>query len=221
MQEQNLLQDKQIKALANHLNLTMTHVNRHETMLYELDSKLMILNRTLQNVMVQLSYFRYENNLTDNMQMRINCIYTAIYALKENISALYEYMRVLSTQQLNPLIMPPDILHQVLDQVKDGICLNAQLSLSEDPSQNIWAYYNIIKVTPIVMDDYLMVILTIPLIDSSSNVNLYQVHNLLMLPPQYQIQVEYKLEGAWHVCYHSQGNQYKTLHDVSRSLMYV
>ena len=112
------MQDKQIKVLGNHLNLTMAHVNRHETMLYELDSKLMILNRTLQNVMVQLSYFRYKNNLIDNMQMRINQIYTTIYAL-------YKYMRVLSTQQLNPLIMPPDILRRVLDQVKDGIHSNA------------------------------------------------------------------------------------------------
>ena len=57
LQDQNLLQDKQIKALAGHLNLTMAHVNQHETMLYELDSRLMILNKTLQNVMGQLSYF--------------------------------------------------------------------------------------------------------------------------------------------------------------------
>ena len=67
----------------------MAHVNRHETMLYKVDSKLMILNKTLQSVMVQLSYFRYENNLIDNMQMHINCIYTAIYALKGDINALY------------------------------------------------------------------------------------------------------------------------------------
>ena len=59
------------------------------------------------------------------MQMRINHLYTAIYALKEDIDALYEYMRILSTQQLNPLIIPPDILHQVLDQVKDRIISNA------------------------------------------------------------------------------------------------
>ena len=59
------------------------------------------------------------------MQMRINRIYTAIYALKENVDALYEYMRVLSTQQLNPLIMPTDILRRVPDQVKDGIHSNA------------------------------------------------------------------------------------------------
>ena len=197
LQDQNLLQDKQKKALAGHLNLTMAHVNRHENMMYELDAKLMILNKTLQSVMVQLSYFRYETNLIDHMQLRINHIYTAVYALKEDIDALYEYMRVLSTKQLNPLIIPPDMLHYVLEQVKDGIRSNAQLMLSEDPTQNIWTYYNIIKVTPIVMDDYLMVILTIPLIDSSLDVNLYKVYNLPMLHPKLQIQVEYQLEGAY------------------------
>ena len=131
------------------------------------------------------------------MQMHINRLYTAVYELEEDIDALYEYMRVLSTQQLNPLIIPPDILRQVLYQVKDGIRSNARLALSEDPSQNIWTYYNIIKVTPIVMDDYLMVILTIPLIDLSLDVNLYKVHNLPMLHPQLQIQVIYELEGIY------------------------
>ena len=47
----------------------MAHVNRHENMLYELDAKLMILNKTLQSVMVQLSYFCYETNLIDHMQL--------------------------------------------------------------------------------------------------------------------------------------------------------
>ena len=197
LQDQNILQDKQIKELAKHVNLTMTHVNRHETMLYELDSKLTILNRTLQNIMVEISYFRYENNLMDNMQMRINCIYTAVYALKEDIDSLYEYMRMLSTQQLNPLIMPPDILQEVLNQVMEGMQSNTRLTLSENPSENIWTYYNIIKVTPIVLDDFLMVILTVPLIDSSLNVNLYHIHNLPMLHPTLEIQVEYELEGTY------------------------
>ena len=121
LQDQNLLQDKQIKALAGHLNLTMAHVNRHENMLYKLDAKLMILNKTLQSIMVQLSYLHYETNLINHMQLCINRIYTAVYALKEDIDTLYEYMRVLSTQQLNPLIIPPDMLCYVLEQVKDGI----------------------------------------------------------------------------------------------------
>ena len=131
------------------------------------------------------------------MQMHINHIYTAIYALKEDINSLYEYMRVLSTQQLNPLIMPPDILQEVLNQVREGIRSNTRLALSQNPSENIWTYYNIIKVTPIVIDDFLMVILTVPLIDSSLNVNLYRIHNLPMLHSTLEIQVEYELEGTY------------------------
>ena len=42
-----------------------------------------------------------------------------------------------------------------------------------------------------------MVILTIPLIDLSLDVNLYKLHNLPMLHPQLQIQVIYELEGAY------------------------
>ena len=159
LQEQNKLQDKQIKELARHLNLTMTQVNRHEDMLYELNSKLLVLNRTLQDVMVQLSYVRYETNLVDHMQMRVNHIYTAIYALKEDIDSLYEYIQVLASQQLNPLVMPPDVLRKILEQVQDGIRSNTRLRLGEDPYENIWAYYNIIKITPIMLEDRLMVIM--------------------------------------------------------------
>ena len=46
-----LLQDKQIKQLANYLNLTMHQVNRHSDMLYEMDTKIFIINITLQHLM--------------------------------------------------------------------------------------------------------------------------------------------------------------------------
>ena len=122
-------------------------------MLYELDEKLLILNKTLQDIMVQISYYQYTTILVSHMQMRINRIYMAIYTLKEDIDSLYEYMRVLATQQLNPMVMPPDMLRKILEQVQEGIRANAHLCLSEDPYENIWAYYNFIKVTPIVLED--------------------------------------------------------------------
>ena len=40
LQKQNQLQDKQIKQLANHLNLTMHQVDKHSEMLYEIDTKM-------------------------------------------------------------------------------------------------------------------------------------------------------------------------------------
>ena len=39
LQKQNQLQDKQIKQLANYLNLTMHQVDKHNEMLYEIDTK--------------------------------------------------------------------------------------------------------------------------------------------------------------------------------------
>ena len=44
LQKQNQLQDKQIKQLDKYLNLTMHQVNRHSEMLYELDTKMTIMN---------------------------------------------------------------------------------------------------------------------------------------------------------------------------------
>ena len=51
LQKQNQLQDKQIKCLAKCLNLTMQQVSRHSEMLYEMDTKMFIINNTLQHVM--------------------------------------------------------------------------------------------------------------------------------------------------------------------------
>ena len=57
---QNKIQTWQIRVLAKYLNLTRRHVNRHEHMLYELDRKLMIMNKTLQDLLIAFSYMKYE-----------------------------------------------------------------------------------------------------------------------------------------------------------------
>ena len=51
LQKQNQLQDKQIKCLAKFLNLTMHQVSRQSEMLYEMDTKMFIINITLQHIM--------------------------------------------------------------------------------------------------------------------------------------------------------------------------
>ena len=55
LQKQNQLQDKQIKQLANFLNMTMHQVDRHSEMLYEIDTKMTIMNKTIQHIMWNLA----------------------------------------------------------------------------------------------------------------------------------------------------------------------
>ena len=52
--QQNQQQDKQIKQLAKYLNLTIHQVDKHNEMLYELDTKMLIINKTLQQIMYTL-----------------------------------------------------------------------------------------------------------------------------------------------------------------------
>ena len=63
LQEQNQLQDKQIKQLAKCLNLTMHQVNQHSEMLYELDTKMTIMNKTIQQIMWSIDILHYETSL--------------------------------------------------------------------------------------------------------------------------------------------------------------
>ena len=50
---------------------------------------------------------------------------------------------------------------------------------------------------PIVLENYLMLVLTVPLIDTSLQMNLYKIHNLPTVHPQLHIQASYELEGYY------------------------
>ena len=54
LQKQNQLQDKQIKQLATYLNLTLHQVDKHSEMLYEMDTNMTIMNKTIQQIMWNL-----------------------------------------------------------------------------------------------------------------------------------------------------------------------
>ena len=102
---------------------------------------------------------------------------------------------MLSSKQVNPLIIPSDALRGVLAQIKDDMKRNPRLQLPEDPNIIIWNYYPIMKITPIVMDDFLLIILTIPLTDQSLEMDLYKIYNLPALHPELKVEFTYELEG--------------------------
>ena len=84
----------------------------------------------------------------------------------------------------------------VLAQAKEDMKRNPQLTLPEDPNINIWNY-SIMEVTSIIMENFLLVIWTIPLAVQSLLMNLYKVHNLPALHPKLHVQFQYQLEGEY------------------------
>ena len=166
-------------------------------MLYEMDTKMFIMNKTLQDIMWSINFLQYESDVIHYFQFRIFRVHTSLYALGGDMDSLYEYMRALASQELNPMIIPPDILKKILHKILEDIKSNARLKLCKDTETNIWSYYGTVKLTPIVLQDYLMLIMTVPSVDQSLQMNLYKVHNLPMLHPTLNVHAQYELEGTY------------------------
>ena len=52
-------------------------------------------------------------------QNKLYRIYTSLYALQSDTDSLYEYMRALTSQELNPMIISPDILKNILHKIEN------------------------------------------------------------------------------------------------------
>ena len=61
----------------------------------------------------------------------------------------------------------------------------------------IWKYYGVTKVTPIVMDKMLVILMTIPVLDKTLELNIYQVHNLPAIPLGQEVESLYQLENKY------------------------
>ena len=149
--------------------------------------------------MWSINALQYESDILHYFQTRMSRVHTSLYALRGDTESLYEYMRALASQELNPMIIPPDILKRILHKIEEDIKSNARLKLCEDPETNILSYFGTVKLTPIVLQDYLMLTLTVPLVDQSLQMNLYKVHNLPMLHPTLNVHALYELEGTYLV----------------------
>ena len=197
LQKQNQLQQNQIIELAHYLNITYAHVSTNRYAISNLQVQLAQVNQSLMNTMKAVQFLRYTVVVITDVRIILSKLTLGVMGLQQNVKAIYEYLRVLSSKQVNPLLIPPDALREVLAHIKDDMKRNPRLQLPEDPNVNIWNYYPIMKIMPVVMDDFLLIILTIPLTDQSLEMNLYKVYNLPALHPELKVEFTYELEGEY------------------------
>ena len=149
LQLQNRLQEDQILELAHYLNITYAHVSTNRYAITNLQVQLAQLNKTLIATLEDAKFIKYTIAVITDVRIILAKLTLGVMSLQQNVNAIYEYLRVLSSKQVNPLIIPPDALRGVLAQIKDDMKRNPRLQLPEDPNINIWNYYPIMKITPI------------------------------------------------------------------------
>ena len=197
LQDQNILQAKQIDELARYMNLTMERVRQHDQKLYELEVELVQLRSSLVSLSYDFDYTVIINYLLRNAQTAVHRLMIGLIAAQYNVDRILEYLRAMATHQCSPVLISPPALRRLLRKVKDRITPNPRLKLPYHIDKDIWKFYDVLKVTPVVLDRLLVILLTIPLTDQSLEMNLYRVHNLPLTAPDLHMTAIYSLEGEY------------------------
>ena len=184
LQEATLLQDQQIRELARYADLTAVRIRAHDTQIYRLQYQLLVVEDGIKE-MIDLSNFQvYTSYHVSIAQTILSRLQTGTVSIENNVDKIFEYLRIMSSHKATSVVIPPVALRKLLVKIENRMRTNPRLKLKYDPrAGGIWKYYSVIKMTPIVMDKMLLILMTIPVLDKSLELNIYQVHNLPGIPP--------------------------------------
>ena len=110
LQEQNLLQQDQIIELSHYLNITYGHVSSNRYAITNLQVRLAEINKTMIATLGDIKFLKYTVAIVNDIRINLAKLTLGLMTLEQNVNAVYEYLRVLSTRQVNPLIIPLDTL---------------------------------------------------------------------------------------------------------------
>ena len=153
LQEATILQDQQIMELARYADLTATRVRLHDTQIYRLQYGLLVVEDGIKQ-MIEVSNFQiYTSYHVSIAQTILARLQMGTVSIENNIDKIFEYLRIMSSHKATSAVIPPVALRHLLVKIENRMRSNPRLRLPYDPrAGEIWKYYSVIKITPIVMD---------------------------------------------------------------------
>ena len=198
LQEATLLQDQQIMELARYADLTAARIRLHDTQIYRLQYKLLVVEDGIKEIIDVSNFQVYTSYHVTIAQTILSRLQTGTVSIENNIDKIFEYLRIMSSHKATSAVIPPVALRRLLLKIENCMRTNPRLRLPYDPrAGGIWKYYSVIKITPIVMDKMLVILMTIPVLDKTLELNIYQVHNLPAIPPGQEVAALYQLESKY------------------------
>ena len=169
-------------------------IHRSMTLQY----RMLVVEDSIRN-MINVSNFQiYASYHVNIAQTILSCLQTGTNSIENNVDKIFEYLQIMMNHQATYAVIPPVALRKLLLRIEDRMHVNPRLQLPHDPkTKEIWKYYSVIKVVPIVMDKLLVILLTIPVLEKTLELNIYQVHNLPAIPPGQKVEALYQLESKY------------------------
>ena len=212
LRENQDLQEEQIGHLATYLNLTMAHVfnaerNQHVLMQH---TRTIALELSKLHNSEQHQWDQLEGYLL--IKAEIHQVRNMLDEVEKLVTGMIRVMGSVHTHTIDPDTLPPKQLQEYLRDIQADLTRShPRLRLPGDFEKDIWTYYATMSVTPVLVEDFVMLACEIPLVDHSLQLHLYRVHNLPALHPQHNLLINYDLEGKYFAM--TQDRQFVTIPD--------
>ena len=198
LQDATILQDQQITELARYTDLTAARIRLHDSQIYRLQYKLLIVEDGIKEVIDVSNFQIYTSYHVTIAQTILSSLQTGTVSIENNIDKIFEYLGIMTNHKATSAVIPLVALRRLLLKIEDCMHTNPWLRLPYDPQTGeIWKHYSVIKVIPIVMDKMLVILMTIPVLDKTFELNIYQIHNLTAIPPGQEVEAIYQLENEY------------------------
>lgn len=191
------LHDRQIQELHRFANVMRDHMAENDERLSTLDVRSLIQGDHIRQNTNLIGKLFAMSDFSHTVEHNIQTIETTKFDQRLNHEDLYELLRLMSSRKLNTVAIPPKKFKEMLRQLSQDLRTNPKLRLPFNPEEDIWFYYDTAKVTPLLLDQTLLIMIDIPLMDSTLAMDVFEVHNLPKLDPALQMQYQYQIEGKF------------------------
>ena len=183
------------------MNLTATRVRLHDKQIYNLQVRMMRLEQGLQEMTDTTNFHIYASHQINMAQAAVFRLQLGLGTAEANIEKIFEYLWVMAMQKASPAVISPVALRDLVKRIRAKLKPNPRLSLPYDPDtaygRTIEVLDRVMKITPVVIDKLLVILLTLPILDSTLELNVYRAHNLPAIPPGHEVAATYVLEGDY------------------------
>ena len=98
----------------------MNQVREHKNALYYIDNRLLFVNKTLMtHIKTSMLAMTYQELIAVEARIVLSKLSNGVIGLQENVVKIYEYLRTMTSHEVNPLVLPPDSFRQVLKSIKE------------------------------------------------------------------------------------------------------
>jgi hypothetical protein len=179
------------------INLTRVDVQANRGILRELSQNFLRLNKTMVHIWDEFIFARNHLATATSILSKVSIIRTGIQRLMLDMSHLKAYLDTLASNTVSPSLINAPRLRNVLLSIQEELRGHPRLQLPADPTKNIWDFYPLLRVKPIVLAEHIIVSLEMPLVDRSVELRVFQAHSLPVLHPKLKKKFQYHLESTY------------------------